>query len=151
MLMGASVGTRRMSRNFDFIDIKSGQFCDVTTRRQWEFFQVPFVLKVRMGACYYPQDFLTLGNSWWPLCSSVLMNTPSGHPRSEVIWDLFFCLQLLMESRQGVDSHILVTFTFFDRFWSHPLLSSSSTMNNNHDLGPTNDANSEIGVISRSR
>ena len=45
-----------MSQNIDFVDMRSGQCCDLNIIRQTENFEMPFIPKARMGACYLSQD-----------------------------------------------------------------------------------------------
>ena len=45
-LIRASVLTKRKPRNFDFGDMRSGQFCNFTIIRQCEDVQMPFIPKV---------------------------------------------------------------------------------------------------------
>ena len=52
-----SISTCEMcTSEFDFGDLRSGQFCDLTMIRQWENVQMPFIPKVRMVACCLSQD-----------------------------------------------------------------------------------------------
>ena len=44
-LIKASIPTKRLSRNFDFVDLRSGQFWDLTIISQWENIQMPFSRK----------------------------------------------------------------------------------------------------------
>ena len=90
-LIRAAVPTTLISRNFDFGDLRSGQFCDFTIIRQWEMFICRFFPKVRVGTCYLSQDIATLGPSRWPACSFEPMTSPSDHSRSYEV-TFVFCL-----------------------------------------------------------
>ena len=46
---------------------------------------MPFIPKVRVGACYLSQDILILGHSRLPICSFDPMTSPSGHSRSHEV------------------------------------------------------------------
>ena len=47
-IMRPSIATKRISRNFDFGDIRSGQFCDLPIMRQWKKNQIPH-LRIKFG------------------------------------------------------------------------------------------------------
>ena len=81
-LIKASVPTKRVSRNFDFGDLRSGQFWDLTIIRQWENVHMLFFSNVRVGTCYLSEDVPTLGHSRWPVLSFDPLTPLSGHSRS---------------------------------------------------------------------
>ena len=52
------VPTKHLSRNLDFGDLRSGQFCDLTIIGQLENVETSFPPKVRVGECYLSRYFL---------------------------------------------------------------------------------------------
>ena len=95
-LIKALVPTKCISRNFDFGDLRSGQFWDFTIIRQWGNVHMPFFSNVQVGTCYWSQDILKLGHCRWPACRFNPMTAPSGHSRSYDV-TFVFCLLLFIE------------------------------------------------------
>ena len=62
-LIRALVTTKRMSQNFCFGDLRSGQCRDLTITRRLKNVEMPFVPKVPAGARYVSQDIIVLGHS----------------------------------------------------------------------------------------
>ena len=55
---------------FDFKDLRSGEFCDLTIIRQLENVQIPlFGMYEWEYAMYFPHDFLISSHFRWPECS----------------------------------------------------------------------------------
>ena len=63
VLIRASVPTRSISQNFGFGDLGSVQCCDLTIIRQWQNVEMPFIPKLRVGACHLSPDIPILSHS----------------------------------------------------------------------------------------
>ena len=60
-LIGVPAPVKRLSRYFDFSDVRSGQPSDLTVIGQWENLQMLFIPKIRDGVYYLSQDCLMSG------------------------------------------------------------------------------------------
>ena len=89
-LIRASVPTKRVSRNFDFSNLRSGQFSDQTIIRQREYLKMLRIPNVRGKSSYMYQDWLAPGHSRWPIYRFDPMISPSGHSRSYEVKCVFF-------------------------------------------------------------
>ena len=66
-IMRPSIATKRISWIFDFGDLRSGQFCDLSILRQWEKYQIPH-LRIRSGDFIIKWVLLSYGHDPCPNC-----------------------------------------------------------------------------------
>ena len=68
-LIRASVPTKHTSRNFDFGDLRSVQFWDLTNIRQWGNVHMPFFSESTGGNELFISGYSYIRPSGWPACS----------------------------------------------------------------------------------